>query len=103
MRVYARGKDGPGLAVSRSIGDEVAHQLGVTERPDIQVVKLDHKRMSYTMVVASDGLWNIFGPNMVLKHLNSLMNGALEPEQDSPEMAIQEGKRRKIQIAMDGS
>ena len=103
MRVYARGKDGPGLAVSRSIGDEVAHQLGVTERPDIQVVKLDHKRMSYTMVVASDGLWNIFGPNMVLKHLNSLMNGALEPEQDSPEMAIQEGKRRKIQIAMGGS
>ena len=59
--------------------------------------------MSYTMIVASDGLWNIFGPNMVLKHLNSLMNGALEPEQDSPEMAIQEGKRRKIQIAMGGS
>ena len=77
--------------------------MGVTERPDIQVVKLDHKRMSYTMVVASDGLWNIFGPNIVLKHLNSLMNGALEPEQDSPEMAIQEGKRRKIQIAMVGS
>jgi hypothetical protein len=59
--------------------------------------------MSYTMVVASDGLWNIFGPNIVLKHLNSLMNGALEPEQDSPEMAIQEGKRIKIQIAMVGS
>ena len=25
MRVYARGKDGPGLAVSRSIGDAHAH------------------------------------------------------------------------------
>lgn len=80
MRVYARGKDGPGLAVSRSIGDMAAHDIGVSEKPDIQVVKLDHKRMSYTLVVASDGLWNIFGPNLVLKHLNTLMNGAFQTE-----------------------
>ena len=42
MRVYARGKDGPGLAVSRSIGDAHGHEIGLTEKPDIQVVKLDH-------------------------------------------------------------
>ena len=80
MRIYARGKDGPGLAVSRSIGDMEAHKLGVCERPDIQVVKLDHRRMRYTLVLASDGLWNVFGPNMVLRNLNTLMNGALQAE-----------------------
>ena len=80
MRVYAKGKEGPGLAVSRSIGDLEAHSLGVTERPEISVMKLDHKRMRYTLVLASDGLWNIFGPNIVLKHLNTLMNGVLQPE-----------------------
>lgn len=93
MRVYARGKEGPGLAVSRSIGDGIAHELGVIEKPDIQVVKLDHKRMRYTLVVASDGLWNIFGPNVVLKHLNSLMHGALQPEFDSPELAMSMGRQ----------
>jgi len=33
MRVYFKGKEGPGLAMSRSIGDTDAHSIGVIEKP----------------------------------------------------------------------
>jgi hypothetical protein len=33
MRVYFKGRDGPGLAMSRSIGDTDAHSIGVIEKP----------------------------------------------------------------------
>jgi hypothetical protein len=71
-------------------------------------VKLDRKRLKYTLVLASDGLWTVFGPNVVLKNLNSLMNGVLgKPKisnnqgsflsggdsEDSPEQMIIDGKR----------
>lgn len=32
-RVYFKGKEGPGLAMSRSIGDTDAHTIGVIEKP----------------------------------------------------------------------
>jgi hypothetical protein len=37
------------------------------------VIKLDRKRLRYTLVLASDGLWTVFGPNIVLKHLSGLL------------------------------
>ena len=33
LRIYHKGKEYPGLAVSRSIGDQEAHSLGVIEKP----------------------------------------------------------------------
>lgn len=33
LRVFAKGKDAPGLAISRSIGDQYAHSIGVTSEP----------------------------------------------------------------------
>jgi hypothetical protein len=33
MRVYFKGKEAPGLAMSRSIGDTDAHTIGVIEQP----------------------------------------------------------------------
>jgi|LauGreDrversion4_2_1035121.scaffolds.fasta_scaffold59272_3 hypothetical protein len=38
-RVYAKDEDGPGLAMSRSLGDTVAEKLGVIPIPDVKVVK----------------------------------------------------------------
>jgi hypothetical protein len=48
-----KGKDYPGLALSRSIGDQIAHNIGVSAVPgkililyfiEIKIVLLDRKR-----------------------------------------------------------
>jgi serine/threonine protein phosphatase PrpC len=45
----------PGLAMSRSMGDKVAHSVGVTAEPEVLefTLSLDDK----FMVIASDGVW----------------------------------------------
>ena len=54
-RVYIRNEGFPGLAMSRSIGDEVAKTVGVTAEPDIRrhTISRDDK----FMILASDGVW----------------------------------------------
>lgn len=55
MRVWLADQDAPGLAMSRSIGDEVAHSVGVIPEP---VVVEHHLAPSDLFVVwASDGVW----------------------------------------------
>lgn len=55
MRVWKTDTQGPGLAMSRSIGDYVAETVGVIALPDVQF----HKRNSMidkAIIICSDGL-----------------------------------------------
>lgn len=54
-RVYCYGMETPGLSISRSIGDLVAHNLGVAEFPDTMQRA---KETPGFIIVASDGLWS---------------------------------------------
>ena len=54
-RVYAKDDDGPGLAMSRSLGDTVAERLGVISTPDVRVVKRQCDR-DRAIVLCSDGV-----------------------------------------------
>lgn len=47
LRIYQKGMDVPGLLVSRVIGNELIHKNGVTEKPDIQTVKLNRQTNTY--------------------------------------------------------
>lgn len=53
----------PGLAMSRSVGDFVAAQLGVVAEPEVVAVPLtkDHK----FLVLASDGVWEFINSQAV--------------------------------------
>jgi serine/threonine protein phosphatase PrpC len=54
-RVYSKDDDGPGLAMSRSLGDTVAEKLGVIPIPDIKICKrLPEKDRA--LVLCSDGV-----------------------------------------------
>ena len=55
-RVWLLSGEVPGLAMSRSIGDTVAHSVGVSERPEMSVHCLLPEDKA--IVVASDGLWD---------------------------------------------
>ena len=54
-RVWLQGGDLPGLAMSRSFGDEVAHLVGVITEPEI--VEYYFCKEDKFIILGSDGLW----------------------------------------------
>jgi len=54
-RVWLGEVDVPGLAMSRSIGDEVSQTVGVVSVPEIKSYKIDPR--DKCLVLASDGVW----------------------------------------------
>lgn len=55
-RVWLGHMDVPGLAMSRSLGDAVAHTAGVTSEPEFTERELDPATDKF-VIVATDGLW----------------------------------------------
>ena len=54
----------PGLAMSRSFGDEVAHSAGVVVDPEIMEYKL--LKEDKFIVLASDGIWEFISNDEVV-------------------------------------
>jgi serine/threonine protein phosphatase PrpC len=57
--VYLKNDDSPGLAVSRSIGDIVAHKCGVSYEPE--VIDKDLEQDDCFIIIGSDGIWDAMG------------------------------------------
>jgi serine/threonine protein phosphatase PrpC len=57
FRVYVRGQQVPGLAMSRSLGDVVAHSVGVLSAPEFHETEL--KATDSTILIATDGLFDV--------------------------------------------
>ena len=57
-RVWKKGKGTPGLALSRSLGDTDAKEIGITAEPDVTAVQV-RKEVDRFVVAASDGVWNV--------------------------------------------
>ena len=64
-RVWLKDQDIPGLAMSRSLGDTVAHSVGVVSTPDVfERTLTDDDRM---IVLGSDGLWEFISSEEVVR------------------------------------
>ena len=57
----------PGLSMSRSLGDQMAHELGCSDIPDINEYKLENEQNQ--IIIASDGVWEVFSNDDVLRLL----------------------------------
>ena len=55
-RVWFKNEDYPGLAMSRSIGDRLAHKIGVSDIPEIKEFSIEDTT-PLAIVLASDGVW----------------------------------------------
>ena len=55
FRVWNKGCDYPGIAISRSLGDKIAELIGVISDPDILELNLDDK--SKYIIMGSDGVF----------------------------------------------
>ncbi|CAD8179723.1 unnamed protein product [Paramecium pentaurelia] len=55
-RVWAKGAQFPGLAMSRSLGDLVAASIGVSQIPQLKLINMVNKEDLF-IVLGSDGIW----------------------------------------------
>ena len=63
-RVWVKGKDYPGLAMSRSIGDLKGKSIGVI--PDPGIIEYNLNNSSRYVIVCSDGVWEFLNNQTVM-------------------------------------
>ena len=68
-RVWFKDGDYPGLAMSRSIGDTLAHKVGVSNVPEIFEYNVNNVK-PVAIIVASDGVWEFMTNDQVKNILN---------------------------------
>ena len=71
-RVWMKNDNYPGLAMSRSIGDGIAHNIGVSDIPDILEFDVD-KIKPIALVVASDGIWEFMSNDDVKNEISKFL------------------------------
>lgn len=87
-RVWLGHMDIPGLAMSRSLGDTIAHTAGVSSEPDIYTRKLT--KNDKFLVMATDGLWEFISNEEVAEYTRKLDE---DPEKACNVMAAEAHKR----------
>ena len=65
QRVWAKNKNYPGLAMSRSLGDFKGKQCGIIPIPEI--IEYDLNEKSRYMVICSDGVWEFLSNQKVME------------------------------------
>lgn len=64
LRVLSSSKGGPGLALTRSLGDSFFKEYGISDTPEISTFKLNSTDKCF--IVATDGLWDYIDDNTVV-------------------------------------
>ena len=90
FRIWEEGKSGPGLAMSRSIGDSLYKHLGIISTPLISSKKID-KKSDLSIILASDGVWSVM-ENWEVANFVEYCRGAASAE-------IEKGRQGNVNIA----
>ena len=72
LRVWMKGSDGPGLAMTRSFGDEIGSLVGVLPIPEVGEYQI--KEEDRVIIIASDGLWEYMTNEEVTDIVKKLIN-----------------------------
>ena len=98
-RVWLKNKDEPGLAMTRSIGDRIAHSVGVSDEPEFKNYAYDGNEKF--IIIASDGIWEYLHGDDCIK----IVRPFYEEGKDSEEAALalvkeafRKWKRKEIAI-----
>ncbi len=67
-RIFVRGENFPGLAMTRALGDDIAKCVGVICEPEIKSMKLGMNELFVTM--CSDGVWEFMSNDKVVETIN---------------------------------
>lgn len=63
-RVWVNGQPFPGLAMSRSLGDQCAHSVGVISTPEVKEFTIDQN--DKILILATDGVWEFLSDSQIL-------------------------------------
>ena len=88
LRVWVKGSDGPGLAMTRSFGDEIGASVGVVSVPEVGEYKI--KEEDKAIIIASDGLWEYMSNEDVTEIVKNLIG------QKDPNIIVNELYRESI-------
>lgn len=94
QRVWVKDENFPGLAMSRSLGDTVAHAVGVTSKPQVTstLVGIDDK----FVVIGSDGVWE-FLTNQQIAEIVFPFYKQNQPETAANEIVKQAYKKWRLE------
>ncbi|OEH75014.1 protein phosphatase [Cyclospora cayetanensis] len=96
-RVFVKDHLFPGLAMSRAIGDGIAHQIGVISEPEIVQVPLDENSLFF--IVASDGVWEFISSEEAVSIVARYVTGSPDDSErmkDAADRLAYEAFRRWI-------
>ena len=86
----------PGVAMARSIGDQIAAEVGVTCEPDVEFYDLDVARPGAedkVLIVASDGVWEFITSKEAVELVAAVKAGGGNPQQAAEALADEAKKR----------
>lgn len=82
LRVWVKGSDGPGLAMTRTFGDEIGASVGVVSNPEVFEYKITAEDRA--IILASDGLWEYMSNKEVTDVVKKIIN------KDDPDYIVNE-------------
>ena len=98
-RVWMKNKDEPGLAMTRSLGDKIAHNIGVTDEPEFKTFPYDGTEKF--IIVASDGLWEYVNGDQCISIVKPFYEEGLDSQEAALALtkeAFRRWKRKEVAI-----
>ena len=83
----------PGLAISRTVGDEDAKKIGVTYEPEL--FKYELKKGDRVIIIATDGLWELISNEEAVEIIGECINKEIKCE-EAAEILVDKAKRKFI-------
>jgi serine/threonine protein phosphatase PrpC len=72
--MFIKGRNYPGLCMSRSFGDDCVKEHGVTAIPDVKEVTIPDGQKAM-IIMASDGVWEFLDTSWVLRAVLKALPG----------------------------
>ena len=72
LRIWKKYEQVPGLMMSRSFGDKIAHSCGCISTPEVKF--FDLRKQVKSLVLGSDGLWEVIPPQNIINFTNKYSN-----------------------------
>ena len=92
-RVWLKNKEEPCLAMTRSLGDKISHNIGVIDEPEIKKFLYDGSEKF--ILIASDGLWEYLKSEQCINIVKKFYEEEKEPKEAALELTKEAFKRWK--------
>ncbi|KAJ9509410.1 hypothetical protein QJQ45_001852 [Haematococcus lacustris] len=78
LRVWCKDRDAPGLCITRSFGDALAHSIGVTEEPEVVTHSLEQS--DRYLLIISNSICEYMENQEVMEYVHAQASQGLPPE-----------------------